>query len=403
LQTTHRAKANYKVTASHVIRLLFLLALPLAISSPGSAASLTGKVTEVFDGASLVVTVGNHAVKVRLIGVAPLEKNQPYADIARQHLSDLVLNKNVMVQYSLLRDGYLVGQVMFGPMDVGAQMIRDGVAWYDKSEASDARRLVDTDQQIYAASQEAAHNEHRGLWQDARPVSPWEFRKAQLEAQLAAQRATVSKAPPAEQERAHLTRGTKAGLTSEDLMGGLLGPGELAGKPNARPVFSEAVPGRWMKYQPAAGNFSVRIPSDAYEISAPVVDPEGKIMNLNYVVARDGQVLYFLMWAKGPNENYTNASITDKAITSFLLGMNSSTQRAGITMSAEPSRNVSLSGYTGKEFAVSGGAAKGVVRVLSKQIGNDRELYLQFVLGPDGEPTGDEFLSSFKIGSSPSK
>ena len=71
-------------------------------------------------------------------------------------------------------------------------------------------------------------------------------------------------------------------------------------------------------------------------------------------------------------------------------------------MTATPGRNVSLSGYTGKQFTVSGGNAKGVVRVLSKQIGNDRELYLLFVLGPEGELTGDEFLSSFKIGSSPS-
>src|SRR5882762_5089587 len=110
-----------------VSRLLFLLALPLAVCSSGSASSLQGKVSEVVDGESIAVISQNHPVKVRLVGVAAPEKSQSFASVARQHLADLILNKYVVVRVSSLRDGLLVGQVQLGDMDVCAQMLRDGV------------------------------------------------------------------------------------------------------------------------------------------------------------------------------------------------------------------------------------------------------------------------------------
>ena len=45
-----RTKLTRKINVRHVIRILFLLALPLAVFSSGSAASLEGKVVEVVDG-----------------------------------------------------------------------------------------------------------------------------------------------------------------------------------------------------------------------------------------------------------------------------------------------------------------------------------------------------------------
>src|SRR6266850_2163345 len=213
-----RAKPTDKMTVPHVIRILFLLALPLAICSPGSAASLQGKVAEVVDGENIVVVSVNHLVRVRLLAMAAPEKNQAYAQVAQQHLSDLILNKYVVVHYSSLREGYLVGQVLFGDMDVGAQMIRDGVAWYDKT---DEKRLSETEQRVYAESQEAARNERRGLWQDESPISPWDFRKAQL---ATASTSTVSLS----RQPLPVRSGSPAGLSSEDLMGGVLRPGAFA-------------------------------------------------------------------------------------------------------------------------------------------------------------------------------
>jgi endonuclease YncB( thermonuclease family) len=376
------------MTVPHVIRTLLLLALPTAICSPGSAASLYGKVAEVVDGGSMVVVSVNHAVKVRLIAVAAPEKNQSYAAVARQHLSDLILNRNVVVHYSALRDGYLVGQVLAGEMDIGAQMIRDGVAWYDKSEE---KRLSDTEQRIYAESQAAARNERRGLWQDESPVSPWDFRKAQL-----ATAATSSVSLP--RQAAAARRGNQAGLSSEDLMGGVIGPGSIAGKPGVRPISSEGSSGRWLKYQPADRHFSILAPSDALEITYPVLDGQGKTLDLHYLIGNSGGTLYFLMWTKGPNGSSTDVSTAADAVKGLVSGINRTTERAGFIVTATPGRNLRLSGYAGQQYTLSGGPATGVFRILSKQIGDERELFVLCVLnGTESETSGDEFLNSFKI------
>ncbi|HEY8187583.1 MAG TPA: thermonuclease family protein [Pyrinomonadaceae bacterium] len=343
-----------------------------------------------------------------MIGVAPLEKDQPYADVARQHISDLILNKFVVVRYSLLRDGYLVGQVQYGTMDVGAQMIRDGVAWYDKSESSDSRRLTDTDQQIYSASQEAAHGERRGLWQDQSPMSPWDFRKAQLEAQTAAQLAAYKSLPKSTAstpgEASHVTRGTQAGLSSEDLMGGMIGPGSLLGPRAEKPISSESTPGRWMRYQPDGHHFSILVPSDAHVTTSQILDDEGKVETVNYLIGLDRKVVYLLMWTKAPNLHHTDASVADQGIKSLLAGMNRGAQRTGIAVTATPGRNLSLSGYNGREYALSMEPVKGVVRVLSKQTGNDREIIILLTLiGPYSETSGNDFLNSLRIDSNSAK
>lgn len=377
------------MTVPQAIRILFLLALPLAICSPGSAATLYGKVTEVVDGGSMVVVSVNHAVKVRLIAVAPPEKNQSYASVAQQHLSDLILNKGVVVSYSALRDGYLVGQVLSGNMDVGAQMIRDGVAWYDKSEE---HRLSEAERRIYADSQAAARNERRGLWQDDSPVSPWDFRKALI---AAVPTSTVSLPPRA----AAVRRGNGAGLSSEDLMRGVIGPGAIAGKPDIRPISSEPSPSRWVSYQPPDRHFSILARSDGIEVTSKILAPDAKTLDVHYVVGSSDRAIYILTWAKGPNGISTDVSAAADSVNSMLNELNRvREQRGHMLVTATPGRSLRLNGYTGREYALATGPVSGVIRVLTKQLGDEREVFLLCALnGPGGEASGEEFLNSFKI------
>lgn len=376
---------------SRFIRILFLIALPLAVYSSGSAAALHGKVSDVFDGESIAILSQTHTLKVKLIGVAAPEKDQAYAGIARQHLADLVLNKFVLVKYSALRDGYLVGQVMLGEMDVCGQMIRDGVAWYKPHEGD----LSELDRQIYEASQAAARTERRGLWQDESPLAPWEFHKAQL-AELAIAKTSVLSAP---RPTAPLRRGTQAGLSSEDLMGGVLQPGSIAGKPEIKLLSSDRSPGHWLRYQPADGHFSILVPSDGHEVSYPVLDAQGRSMDLHYIIGSNDKNFYSVMWAKGLQGNSTDTSAANDAINGLLSGINRATARTGgIVVTATPGRSLRLNGYAGREYALSVGPISGVVRVLTKQIGEEREMFLLWSLNvPDAEAAGDEFLNSFKI------
>ena len=214
--------------------------------------------------------------------MAAPEKNQSYAGVAQQHLSDLVLNKYVVVRYSSLRDGYVVGQVLSGDMDVGAQMIRDGAAWYDKL---DEKRLSETEQRIYAESQAAARSERRGRWQDESPISPWDFRQAQPATTYTS---TVS---PAQQLSA-VSRANPAGLSSEDLMGGMIESGSFWGKPDIRPLSREGVAGRWLTYRPADRHFSVLAPSDGIEMSQQVLAPQGKTVDKHDILGSSDSTIY---------------------------------------------------------------------------------------------------------------
>ncbi len=70
----------------------------------------------------------------------------------------------------------------------------------------------------------------------------------------------------------------------------------------------------------------------------------------------------------------------------------------GFVVIASPGRTLKLSGYVGRQYFLNGGPIKGVVQILSKQIGIDRELFVLCVLnGPESEKPGAEFLNSFKL------
>src|SRR5690348_4296216 len=111
------------------------------------------------------------------MGIDAPEMNQAFGDVAKQHLADLVFEKSVVVEYAgIAADGSLTGRVLLNDADIGAQMIRDGAAWFDPSNGN---RLSANDREVYEQSQQAARNEKRGLWQQENPVAPWEFVKAE--------------------------------------------------------------------------------------------------------------------------------------------------------------------------------------------------------------------------------
>ncbi|HEY6232840.1 MAG TPA: thermonuclease family protein [Pyrinomonadaceae bacterium] len=133
-----------------------------------------GKVIEVVDGDSIVIENLNRPVIIELMGIDAPELKQNCGELARQHLIDLIFNKSVAVEYfSLGENGAIPGKIFLDKMDVAAQMVRDGVAWYDKANSN---RLTDNERQVYADSEQLAREEQRGIWQESTPLAPWEFR-----------------------------------------------------------------------------------------------------------------------------------------------------------------------------------------------------------------------------------
>jgi uncharacterized repeat protein (TIGR01451 family) len=158
-----------------LIASVFLLGLFLCFGDPTRAASIYGKVIEIVDGDTIRIISLNRPVKVKLAAIDAPEMNQSCGDVAKQHLLDLIFDKMVAVEYfGLSEGGSIDGKVFLSEMDVAAQMVRDGAAWYDKSNAS---RLSEVERLRYADSEQAARNEHRGIWQESKPVAPWDFRR----------------------------------------------------------------------------------------------------------------------------------------------------------------------------------------------------------------------------------
>jgi len=108
----------------------------------------------------------------------------------------------VEVEFDQIQSDHVIGRVFYNQMDVGLQVIRDGVAWYDKTSA---HSLTEVERGIYSGSEEAARNEMRGIWKDGSPMPPWEWRRAE---------AAKSK-PPA---TLTIKRNGGRGLQSEDIL-----------------------------------------------------------------------------------------------------------------------------------------------------------------------------------------
>jgi endonuclease YncB( thermonuclease family) len=75
------------------------------------------------------------------------------------------------------RYGRIVGDVWLGNRNLNIEMVRDGWAWWYRTYAPRSRALE--------AGESEARKERRGLWRDASPEPPWEFRRKERDAEKA--------------------------------------------------------------------------------------------------------------------------------------------------------------------------------------------------------------------------
>jgi micrococcal nuclease len=131
----------------------------------------TGRVVAVLDGDSLMVLDGRRQVEVRLHGVDAPEGGQAFGNVCKRTLSNLVFGKTAAVQVvDIDRYKRRVSRLTVDGRDVGLEMIRAGCAWHYRQYSDDAG---------YAAAEVEARRARRGLWQDAAPVAPWNYRRPQ--------------------------------------------------------------------------------------------------------------------------------------------------------------------------------------------------------------------------------
>jgi len=71
----------------------------------------------------------------------------------------------------------LVCKVMNHGVDANIEQVKAGMAWWYRKYA---REQSLSDQDNYAAAEELAKSDSKGLWNDPNPIAPWEWRKRQV-------------------------------------------------------------------------------------------------------------------------------------------------------------------------------------------------------------------------------
>lgn len=140
------------------------------------AADFSGRVVGVADGDTITVLAHpNIQHKVRLAGIDAPEKNQAFGKRSKQSLSDLVFNRQVTVlTHKSDRYGREVGKVLVDGLDANLEQIRRGMAWHYKAYE---REQSAEDRALYSAAEVQARMQRSGLWRDASPEPPWEYRR----------------------------------------------------------------------------------------------------------------------------------------------------------------------------------------------------------------------------------
>jgi endonuclease YncB( thermonuclease family) len=159
---------------SHFTRILLLSSF-LIFSNTSTADTLYGRVVGVADGDTVtVLDATNTQWKIRLMGIDAPEKKQPFGNKSKEHLSSLVFNKQVSVEYSKQdKYGRTVGKILVDGTDSNLQQIKAGLAWHYKKYQKE--QSVE-DRTTYAQAEEQARTEKQGLWIDPDPTPPWDFR-----------------------------------------------------------------------------------------------------------------------------------------------------------------------------------------------------------------------------------
>ncbi|WP_198087111.1 thermonuclease family protein [Variovorax sp. E3] len=134
-------------------------------------------VVGISDGDTLTARCGRtgayERVKVRIAAIDAPEKAQPYGQRSRQALSSLCFSETALIsEVDTDRYGRTVADVSCNGEDVGSRMVSEGWAW-----VYDYNNIVTKRGGGLFKLEAKARAQHRGLWADAKPTPPWDWRR----------------------------------------------------------------------------------------------------------------------------------------------------------------------------------------------------------------------------------
>lgn len=339
------------------------------------ANTLYGRVVAVHDGQTMTIENTGRPIKVAFKLAAPPDKDQPYADVARQHLSDLVLNREVTLAYTGLGSGnLLIARVFCDNRDIELQMIRDGVAWFDRRYLSD---LTEAERKVYADSEEAARNEHRGIWRDASPTPPWEYEQAKAN-QL--------------NRRPHVVAASQNLPVANESSSGRTSGNPLASSHSS--ASDKLAPSGWQLFSPVDNSFSVRAPGAGKQFSVEIDDTDGTSVTAHVYEVQHLKISYIALWASGPASDGTLNELFERGRDI----LNEDAHAHGLPCEFVLRKDAAMKGYTGRRYEVRGCYFNGGLRVYFKKEGRTLRAYFLGAMSQiPNDPLANSFLNSFVI------
>lgn len=156
--------------------MLIGVALAYSISHALAGQVIPGKVVGITDGDTLTLLDENQTqYRIRVSGIDTPERGQAFGHVASENLAKLAFGQLAAADCQKQdRYGRWVCVVRVNGMDVGLSQIKAGLAWHYKKYASEQ---TPTDQDLYAKAEQEAKVTGIGLWKDADPTPPWDWRK----------------------------------------------------------------------------------------------------------------------------------------------------------------------------------------------------------------------------------
>lgn len=146
--------------------LLFLiLNVPLLCFS-----QISGKVVGISDGDTFtLLSKDSFQIKIRFHGIDCPETGQPFSNVSKRFLSDLIFGQTVFIEKrGVDRYGRTLAIVFKDTINVNEALLSNGIAWHFKRYDNNP---------VWAEIENDAREKKRGLWSDKDPIPPWEWRK----------------------------------------------------------------------------------------------------------------------------------------------------------------------------------------------------------------------------------
>ncbi|HUX36836.1 MAG TPA: thermonuclease family protein [Rectinemataceae bacterium] len=130
---------------------------------------IVGKVVGVHDGDTITVLQAERQYKIRLDGIDAPELSQAYGQVSKRFASAFAFGKTARVEvHGVDRYGRYLGEVFVEGRSLNRELVKAGLAWQYLQYSKDP---------VLAKLEREARTQRIGLWKDASPEAPWDFRK----------------------------------------------------------------------------------------------------------------------------------------------------------------------------------------------------------------------------------